>query len=406
MSTTLVYISTCATDARGVSGAFLATELPWLRAHFARVLVCGYHGMAEVADPIPASLPLRGSRWQAVPAAFGALFSRDLYRELAHLARDRRLSPTRAAKLLAFAIRGRMLSRWVRPWVRDAEQTVFYSFWMSYDAYAAALLKRRFPKARAIARGHAFDIDAQRNPMNPYLMKRCIADSLDGLYLISEDAKTRLLRDTPITAERLQVLALGSTGAETAERFPAPSYIDGVFRVVSCSSVIAIKQLPLLIDALSLWSRGRLRWTHIGGGADEAAVRAYAAQKLGARPEIDFQLTGAVDHARVEALYAAQPFDVFVNTSRSEGVPVSIMEAMRAGIPIVAPNLGGIPELVDSQIGVLYAPGGGAQAVLAALLAIADLPPQKAEFMRAAAQARWNRQCRSDALLERLFPQV
>ena len=82
------------------------------------------------------------------------------------------------------------------------------------------------------------------------------------------------------------------------------------------------------------------------------------------------------------------------------------MEAMRAGIPVIAPAVGGIPELVDDRIGRLYSPEGGAEAVLAALTALAGLPRKEAEALRAAAQSRWNERCRSDLLLARLFPEA
>jgi glycosyltransferase involved in cell wall biosynthesis len=44
---------------------------------------------------------------------------------------------------------------------------------------------------------------------------------------------------------------------------------------------------------------------------------------------------------------------VFVNVSASEGLPVAIMEAMSCGIPVIAPAVGGIPEIVNSENGVL-----------------------------------------------------
>jgi glycosyltransferase involved in cell wall biosynthesis len=51
------------------------------------------------------------------------------------------------------------------------------------------------------------------------------------------------------------------------------------------------------------------------------------------------------------AAYVSTPFDVFINTSRSEGIPVSLMEAMSCGIPCIAPKVGGIPELIDGKSG-------------------------------------------------------
>jgi len=46
-------------------------------------------------------------------------------------------------------------------------------------------------------------------------------------------------------------------------------------------------------------------------------------------------------HNDVLNYYASNPVDVFINTSSSEGLPVSIMEAMSFGIPVIATNVGG-----------------------------------------------------------------
>ena len=44
---------------------------------------------------------------------------------------------------------------------------------------------------------------------------------------------------------------------------------------------------------------------------------------------------------------------LFINVSESEGVPVSIMEALSCGLPIIATNVGGVSEIVDAHVGVL-----------------------------------------------------
>ncbi|MDD3214464.1 MAG: glycosyltransferase [Eubacteriales bacterium] len=404
MKKTVVYYSSCALDAKGAPGSFLLQELPWLLAHFDRVALCSYYGVAELTEPRPARVAVRRPALGAVRAYFAAPFSRPFLRELNHLRQDGRLSPINALKLLMFTVRGLKLHYWTETMLKPDEQTTLYSFWMSYDAFAAALSKRRHPAVRAVARGHHFDINVDCNPMNPYLMKQFLGETLDTLYPISLDALGCLNACAALPPEKLHVLALGSHGGEATERFDPPFYQDGVLRIVSCAAVIERKQLPVLVDALADWRGGPVRWLHMGGGPDEEAVRAYAKQRLGDR--VAWEITGTVNPERVVGYYAGQPFDVFVNSSRSEGVPVSIMEAMRAGILIVAPEINGIPELVDESFGVLYSPSADAAALRGALEQIAALPREQALAMRATAQARWNERCRSDRLLETLFPEA
>ena len=106
----------------------------------------------------------------------------------------------------------------------------------------------------------------------------------------------------------------------------------------------------------------------------------------------------------MQRIYDTRPFDVFINTSKKEGVPVSIMEAMRHGIPVIAPRVGGIPELVTPDAGFLYAPERGEEGVLEALNHFAALPREEAEAMRRAAKRRWDEGYCSASLLPKLFP--
>ncbi len=117
----------------------------------------------------------------------------------------------------------------------------------------------------------------------------------------------------------------------------------------------------------------------VGDGPLEADLRALTAG-LGLAERVHF------------AGYESQPeralwqMDVFALTSRSEGMPVSILEAWAAGVPIVASNVGGIPELItDGQTGRLVP----ALDVSAATEALAGLlaDPDQARSLAAAGSA-------------------
>ena len=95
-------------------------------------------------------------------------------------------------------------------------------------------------------------------------------------------------------------------------------------------------------------------WTHIGDGCLRKKISAYAQLKLSPLQSISYKFLGAIENKKVYKFYKENPVDVFINVSSSEGVPVSIMEAMSCSIPIIAPDTGGIRDMViDGQNGIL-----------------------------------------------------
>lgn len=405
---TLVYLSNCAVDPSGVPGPFMLQELPWLCAHFSRVVMVGNWGVRTITGEEQSHYavlkPLSGRlrAWLAAP------FRRELWQELRRMRREGCLTPRNALRLLAFTQRGLKMHYWAERMLRASNDatTTFYSFWMSYDAYAGALCKRRHPRASFVARGHAFDIDTERNPLNPYLMKQFIAAEADGLYLISRTAKEQYMAymQGRVPPEKVNVLAMGSAGQPADGCREAPRFAQGVLRVVSCAQIIPIKQVEVLVQALAQWNGMPLCWTHIGGGEGEQELRRLAAFKLDSKENVICEILGAQDSGKIQQIYETRAFDVFVNTSRKEGVPISIMEAMRYGTPVIAPDVGGIPELVTPEVGWLFAPEEGAQGVLKALEALAAQTAEESQRMRTAAQQRWNSGYCSEALLPKLFP--
>ncbi|MGZ4090243.1 MAG: glycosyltransferase, partial [Bacteroidia bacterium] len=71
------------------------------------------------------------------------------------------------------------------------------------------------------------------------------------------------------------------------------------------------------------------------------------------RKGLDIELHGFVSNKEIIEFYMTSYVDLFINASTSEGVPVSIMEALSFGIPVIATNVGGTSELVDDAVGKL-----------------------------------------------------
>ncbi len=119
----------------------------------------------------------------------------------------------------------------------------------------------------------------------------------------------------------------------------------------------------------------------IGDGADRSALEAHVAGRgLGDRVAILGQLPTEEVAARL------QRTDVFCLPSLTEGIPVSIMEAMASGVPVIATAVGGIPELVDQRSGMLIPAGQPTQLADAIEALLAD--PLRRREMVVAARAR------------------
>jgi glycosyltransferase involved in cell wall biosynthesis len=129
----------------------------------------------------------------------------------------------------------------------------------------------------------------------------------------------------------------------------SPASTDDVFRIVSCAYARPVKRLHLIADALRFVNYP-ITWTHMGDGPELQRIRDACADLP---PNVSVEFLGSVPPESVPRIYAERAFDLFVNVSESEGIPVSIMEAMAAGIPAIATDVGGNSEIVDPDTGKL-----------------------------------------------------
>ena len=122
---------------------------------------------------------------------------------------------------------------------------------------------------------------------------------------------------------------------------------DAAFVVGTVARLDPVKDLETLVRAIgSPAARVPVTLLVIGDGAERSRIEA-AAREAGAGASVRF--LGHRDDAR--ALLAA--CDVYANSSISEGISLTILEAMAAGLPVVATHVGGTPEIVDASCGRL-----------------------------------------------------
>ncbi|MBP1464749.1 glycosyltransferase [Candidatus Chloroploca sp. M-50] len=252
----------------------------------------------------------------------------------------------------------------------EAESVVCYSYWFDIGTYGAALLKEKNLLHKVITRAHSSDVYQERQKEHYMPIKRQFRDKVDKIFTISQASYAYLNKEYAIPHDRLAIARLGVNIAQDVTP-PSP---DGKIEVVSIAFCIPIKRIDRIIDALALASTqiGQevgIDWVHIGAGDLQDELIAYAKEMLGKLSNVNFTFVGQLANQEVLHYLKTHSIDVLINTSASEGIPVSIMEAMAHGIPSIAPTVGGIPELVRPEHGCLLSTEPSIEEIACALCA-------------------------------------
>ncbi|MGM7697400.1 glycosyltransferase [Microbacterium sp. A84] len=262
----------------------------------------------------------------------------------------------------------------VRQAIAGSDDVVAYGFWAMGGGLGLPWL--RGVRAR-VARVHGYDLYEERAvsgylPYRPYYFSR-----VDRVLTISADGKRYLEGQHHGIAAKTTVSRLGVWGPA---EFTRPAQAETI-TIVSCSSVSPIKRVDLIRRAVGAMAQSRpeakLRWVHFGEGPlSQELTEAVDGMDL---PRVTIELRGQTANIDVLAFYRQERVDLFVNASTTEGVPVSIMEAIAHDIPIVATAVGGTPEIVgDSQrTGMLVAADASARQLSDAMGEVLDAPESR-----------------------------
>ena len=198
---------------------------------------------------------------------------------------------------------------------------------------------------------HGFTRNAGRGRLYEWLQRRSHA-RFDAVVAVS-DAQTRDLQAAGVPASRLTVLRNAWAGsAEWLPRDEARAALGvpaGKINVGWVGRLSHEKGPDIFIEAIGRTKDNRLHASIIGGGREREALEAkVAALGIGNRVRFCGQLNDAARHFR--------GFDLFVMSSRTEGAPIVLFEAMAAEIPVVATAVGGVPEIAGRGEATLVAP--------------------------------------------------
>ena len=241
--------------------------------------------------------------------------------------------------------------------------TTWYFYWGSNMALVIPLIRKRVQ--HIFCRVHNSDL--YENASNGYLpYQRRILSNADLILPCSEDGKHYLETRFSSEISNIHVARLGVLLQQ--QRIKVNNHLP--FKIVSCAFLFPTKRIRLLAEALQ-YLDFPVHWTHIGTGDDLDELVDYCKQFTNSNIQVQF--TGYMKHDDIIPFYLAGNFQLFVNVSSVEGIPVSIMEAMSVGIPTIATAVGGTGELVDESVGMLISPSLSAAEIATKIAAFHNL---------------------------------
>ena len=205
-----------------------------------------------------------------------------------------------------------------------------------------------------------------------HFLERAMARRVRRIAAVSDAIREYIVRDIGVDAGTVVTVHNGIP--VEAAGLPADE-ADGDPNFITVGRLAAIKDHATMVRGFhrALASGARARLTIVGDGPERGAIEAYIREHA---LEGRVALLGFRSDVR-ELLDAA---DVFLLTSRYEGISVALLEAMRAHLPVIATRVGGIPETVRDGATGLLVEAGDVQALAAAIAALAASPERRREF--------------------------
>lgn len=227
-----------------------------------------------------------------------------------------------------------------------------YSFWLSRPAYAISKFNADRKNIKMIvSRTHRYDLYEEENQFKYLPFRKYIDRNLDRIFFSSRD-NLEYFQEKGYSREIHAEYLLSYLGTRNFHVRKKHNRSKDKIVFASCSNMIQRKRLDLIISLLSspAFKGVKIKWLCIGDGELFDEITNMAQRQL---PEMEICWAGRVSEEEIYELYIKNDVDFFINMSDSEGVPVSIMEALSIGIPCVARNVGGNADIVNNKNGFL-----------------------------------------------------
>lgn len=199
------------------------------------------------------------------------------------------------------------------------------------------------------------DVNTRPNSrLHRLLLKACLLTNC-RVVTVSDAIRARMEVEFPEFSGKLITIPNGVD--ERLLQFPIRRRHTSCCRLLSVGNLVANKGFATIIEALNLLRDSELHLGIVGDGEEKAHL-----EQLARSCELSEKIRFLGQLAPEEVGKTLLNSDIFILASFSEGRPNVVLEAMAAGLPVIASDLAGVRELIeDGKTGLLFDPGNARQ---------------------------------------------
>lgn len=383
----------------GTSESFLESEFPFLKSEFDKIIIIAQNISGKMTRVVPEGVIVH--RYNTSTSFMEFLHLPVLiflnFNEISDLINGevgfrRRSGVSISFSNLLFLFRKVIKALQLRDYIKVklskegiSQKIVFYSYWLKTGAHAISMLE--YKNSIRIARAHGSDLYEERTDSGYLPLLSFSAQKLEAIFFTSKHGMDYF--SAKVKASNCD-LFVSRLGVNKPEAIDIKTNISDEYMIVSCSNLIPLKRIELIISALEdVRFHKKIVWLHFGDGVLRNELEALAAFKLGSSDRIKYKFMGHYPNNDLLDFYSHNKVDLFINTSSTEGIPVSIMEAQSFGIPVIATDTGAVREIVVNGTGSLLSVDFKTGDLARLIEYYANMPGNESDSIRMNALRNW-----------------
>jgi colanic acid/amylovoran biosynthesis glycosyltransferase len=374
----------------GKTETFLETEILYLSKHFQHIHIIVINPESKILREVPSNCSIyiinHKENWHHKVSSLVYLFYPIFYKEIKIIKYTYKKKITYG--IIKTMLMGIYRAKIIKQYIEEKfnlnvnNDLVFYSYWCDDSALGLSLLKTKYPSNKYISRIHRWDLYFEESKYNYISFRHYINCKLNLIVSISEDGVTYCRNKWLIpNPEKIMTHKLG-----IKKQILLP--INNSIIIVSCSNLIPVKRVDLIVQSLSILTEYTFKWVHFGDGPEMQKIKKLS-QNILNNNNVSWELKGNVKNSEIMKWYINDIPSLFINLSLSEGIPVSIMEAMSFGIPVIATDVGGTSEIVNNKNGYLISENASIEEVKSLICGYLTLTDYEKNLKKNAAYKTW-----------------